>query len=106
MSEKVVKLIDLDRNQEDIYDSPDSYLKDFDFKKAKTILINRGKVFGVFEHADPFGTVYAVQYDEKTRPLYLAYGWESIPACLGSLYELEDSLKELEAVLRFTYKNK
>ena len=105
MLEKVVKLIDLDSNKEDIYDSPNSYLKEFNFKKAKTILINKGKVFGIFEHADQFGTIYAVQYDEKKRPLYLAYGWESAPACLEALYEIKDSLKELEAVLMFTYKN-
>ena len=105
MLEKVVKLIDLDNNKEDIYDSPSSYLKEFDFKKAKTILINKGKMFGIFEHADQFGTIYAVQYDEKKRPLYLTYGWESVPACLESLYEIKDSLKELEAVLMFTYKN-
>lgn len=106
MLEQVVKLIDLDENKEDIYDSPNSYLKEFDFKKAKTILINRGKTFGVFEHDDQFGTTYAVQYDEKERPLYLTYGWENASACLESLYEIKDSLKELEAVLMFTYENK
>lgn len=104
MLEKVTKLIDLDKNKEDIYDSPDGYFKKFAYKKAKTILINKSRVFGIFEHADQFSTIYAVQYDEKKRPLFLAYGWESIPACLESLYELKDSLKELDAVLEFTYK--
>lgn len=104
MLKQAVKLIDLDGNKADIYDSPSSYLKKFNFKKAKTILINKGKVFGIFEHADQFGTIYAVQYDEKKRPLYLTYGWEDAVACLNSLYEIQDSLKELESVLMFTYK--
>ena len=106
MLKQAVKLIDLDGNKEDVYDSPSSYLNKFDFKKAKTILIHKGKTFGIFEHADQFGTTCAVQYDEKKRPLYLTYGWESAPACLESLYEIKDSLKELESVLMFTYKNK
>ena len=48
MLKQAVKLIDLDGNKEDIYDSPSSYLKKFNFKKAKTILINKGKTFGIF----------------------------------------------------------
>ena len=106
MLKQAVKLIDLDGNKADIYDSPSSYLKKFNFKKAKTILINKGKTFGIFEHTDQFGTIYAAQYDEKKRPLYLAYGWEDAVACLASLYEIKDSLKELESVLMFTYENK
>lgn len=106
MLKQAVKLIDLDGNKEDIYDSPSSYLKKFNFKKAKTILINKGKIFGIFSNADKFCTIYAVQYDEKKRPLYLTYGWEDAVACLASLYEIQDSLKELESVLMFTYKNK
>lgn len=106
MIKKTVKLIDLDRNKEDTFDDPGSYLKKFNFKKAKTILINSGKTFGIFSNVDSFGTVYAVQYDEKKRPLFLAYGWESTSACLDSLYKIQDSLKELESVLMFTYENK
>lgn len=106
MIKKTVKLIDLDRNKEDTFDDPGSYLKTFNFKKAKTILINKGKTFGIFSNADKFGTIYAIQYDNKKRPLFLTYGWEDAVACLDSLYEIQDSLKELESVLMFTYENK
>ena len=106
MLKQVVKLIDLDGNKEDAFDSPDSYLKKFNFKKARTILINKGKTFGIFEHTDQFGTIYAVQYDNKKRPIFLTYGWEDAVACLESLYEIKDSLKELESVLMFTYESK
>lgn len=100
---KIKKLIDLDNKRIDKWDNADKLFNKFTFKNAKMIFVNEGKTYGIFEHADEFGTTYAIQYDTEKRPLYAAYGWEDGLQCLESLYEIKHSFKEFESVVQFVY---
>lgn len=100
---KIKKLIDLDNKRIDKWDDANKFFDRFAFKNAKMIFVNKGKTYGIFEHADEFDTTYAIQYDTEKRPLYVAYGWEDGLQCLESLYEIKHSFKEFESVVQFVY---
>ena len=100
---KIKKLIDLDSKKIDKWDNANKLFNKFAFKNAKMIFVNKNKTYGIFEHADQFNDTYAVQYDTKKRPLYIACGWVDGLECLQSLYEIRRSFKEFESVIKFIY---
>ena len=99
----IKKLIDLDDKKIDEWDDADKLFNKFAFKNAKMIFVNKGKTYGIFERADEFNDTYAIQYDDKKRPLYITCGWEDGLQCLESLYEIKHSFKEFESVVKFVY---